>query len=299
MSILRDNKNGGPSALRKLIGNDIVVAPGAYNGVSALAAEKAGFRALYLSGSGVAGNMGLPDLSMTSLNEVVEDAARIITVSSLPLIVDADTGFGETMNVVRTARMMENAGVAAMHLEDQVLPKRCGHLSGKKLVQTEEMVRKLRAAVSSKENEEFMVIARTDARAVEGIEGAISRAKEYVNAGADAIFTEALESAEEFREFASKIDVPLLANMTEFGKSPLLSIEELREIGYRIVIFPLTAFRASLKAAMDTYSRLYSSGTQRGFIDDIMARSDYYDLIGYQEYEKDDNEIFNYKDVKK
>ncbi|AKA47743.1 methylisocitrate lyase [uncultured archaeon] len=285
--------------MRRLISKGAVVAPGAYNGVSALIAQQAGFEALYMSGSGVAGNMGLPDLSMTTLTEVVEDARRIVSVSRLPLIVDADTGFGETMNVVRTTRMMEDAGVAAIHLEDQVLPKRCGHLSGKKVVPLDEMVKKIRAAVSARRNENFMIIARTDARAVEGVKEAIERSKEYVEAGADAIFTEALESRDEFREFARELDVPLLANMTEFGKSPLLSVDELEEIGYRIVIFPLTGFRVSLKAVKDSYIQLKRDGTQNNFLDRLMTRKDYYDLIGYNEYEKEDNEIFNYKGVKK
>ncbi len=295
MSILRDNVNGGPDELHRLLERDIVVAPGAYNGISALIAQKAGFEAIYMSGSGVAGNMGLPDLSMTSINEVVEDARRIVSVSRLPLIVDADTGFGETMNVVRTVRMMEDAGVAAIHLEDQVLPKRCGHLSGKKLVPAEDMARKIRAAVSARKNGNFMIIARTDARAVEGVGGSLDRAREYIEAGADAIFTEALESKDEFRKFASELKVPLLANMTEFGKSPLLTVDELREIGYRIVIFPLTGFRVSLKAVMDSYRQLKNDGTQNNFLGDLMTRKDYYDLIGYDEYEKDDNAIFNYK----
>lgn len=299
MSILRDNVNGGAAELRRLMSKDIVVAPGAYSGVSALIAQKAGFKAVYMSGSGVAGNMGLPDLSMTTLDEVVEDARRIVSVSSLPLIVDADTGFGETMNVVRTVRMMEDAGVAAIHLEDQVLPKRCGHLSGKKLVTSDDMIRKIRAAVSARKNSDFMIIARTDARAVEGLEGALERSREYIEAGADAIFTEALETREEFGKFARELDVPLLANMTEFGKSPLLTVDELRAIGYKIVIFPLTGFRVSLKAVMDSYVKLREDGTQNNFLDSLMTRKDYYDLIGYDEYEKDDNEIFNYKGDKK
>lgn len=299
MSILRDNVNGGPERLRALMEKDVVVAPGAYSGVSALIAQKTGFEALYMSGSGVAGNMGLPDLSMTTLTEVVEDARRIISVSGLPLIVDADTGFGETMNVVRTVRMMEDAGVAAMHLEDQILPKRCGHLSGKKVVPIEEMIRKIRTAVSARRNDDFMIIARTDARAVEGVESALERSHQYIEAGADAVFTEALESRDEFSRFARELKAPLLANMTEFGKSPLLSVKELKEIGYRIVIFPLTGFRVSLKAVHDSYMQLKNEGTQTGFLEKLMTRKEYYDLIGYDEYQKDDDEIFNYKGVKK
>lgn len=188
--------------------------------------------------------------------------------------------------------------MAAIHLEDQVLPKRCGHLSGKKVVPEEDMIRKIRAAVTARRNDDFVIIARTDARAVEGVEEAIARAQSYVEAGADVIFTEALESREEFSRFSGEIKAPLLANMTEFGKSPLLNVQELGELGYRIVIFPLTAFRVSLKAVGDAYGQLMSDGTQTGFMDDLMTRKEYYDVIGYDQYEKDDNEIFNFKGVK-
>ena len=286
--------NGGgsdPTELRRLISRGMVVTPGVFNGISALIAEKHGFRALYLSGSGVAGGMGLPDLSLTSLSDVVEEVRRIKLVSGLPLIVDVDTGFGEVLNVERTVKEIERAGASAIHIEDQVLPKKCGHLEGKKLVEVEEMVEKIQAASKSKQNKDFIVIARTDARSVDGIDSAIERAKLYQRAGADGIFPEALESEEEFKEFAKKVKGILLANMTEFGKSPLLSAKELEKLGYRIVIFPLTAFRGALKKIDEVYSDLSRKGTQREFISNMMSRKEYYDLINYSSYEDEDKKL--------
>lgn len=291
MSILKDNVNGGPDRFKELIDKDFVVAPGVFNGISARLAEQAGFNAIYLSGSGVAGAMGLPDLSVTTSTEVASEITRICGASTLPLIVDADTGFGEPVNVVRTVRMFEQAGAAGMHLEDQVLPKRCGHLNGKKIVEQDEMVRKIKIAVQSRKNENFTIIARTDARSVLGVDDAIDRSNAYLESGADIIFTEALESVDEFRKFQNEVKGPLLANMTEFGKSPLLSVKELKEIGYRAVIFPLTAFRVSLKAMQNTYSHIMKNGTQRDFMDKLMTRADFYELIGYNEYEKEDSEL--------
>ncbi|MBD6955442.1 MAG: methylisocitrate lyase [Thermoplasmata archaeon] len=291
MSILRDNVNLGPGELRNLISKGITAAPGVFNGITAIMAERAGFRALYLSGSGIAGAMGLPDLSLTTLTEVAEEVRRITSVTRLPLIVDVDTGFGEALNVIRTVRLMESSGASAVHIEDQELPKKCGHLPGKRLVSEAEMVKKIIAAVESRKNKDFIIIARTDARAVEGIEGAIRRAGIYVDAGADMIFPEALESEDEFRIFAREVRAPLLANMTEFGKSPLLSVSELEKLGYRLVIFPLTAFRASLLAAENAYLELSRKGTQREFLNNLMTRKKFYEIIGYEDYEKDDMEI--------
>lgn len=293
MSVLRDNINAGPEGLRKLISSGMVISAGVYDGISAMIAQSEGFKCLYLSGSGVAGMMGLPDISLTTLTEVSDVVRTITSVTSLPLIVDADTGFGETVNVTRTIREMEKAGAAAIHIEDQVLPKRCGHLSGKKIISKEEMGRKIRAAATSRRNPAFTIIARTDARSVNGLEDAIDRATFYGKCGADMIFTEALESGGEFREFASRVNVPLLANMTEFGKSPLLSVRELEEIGYAAVIFPLTGFRAAIKTLRTTYRDLLRDGTQRNFIDRLMTRNQYYELLGYSDYEKDDSELFN------
>jgi PEP phosphonomutase and related enzymes len=208
MSVLRDNINSGPSELRKILKNGFCVAPGVFNGVSAILAERSGFNALYLSGSGVAGNMGLPDLSVTTLTEVAEEVRRITAVTRLPLIVDLDTGFGETINVIRTVREMEHAGASAIHIEDQVLPKRCGHLNGKRIVPEDDMVLKIKAAVSARKNMDFVIIARTDARSVNGLDDAIERSREYLRAGADMIFTEALESRSEFERFALRSKSP-------------------------------------------------------------------------------------------
>jgi methylisocitrate lyase len=293
MSVLKDNINSGASALARLVKRSCITAPGVYNGISSILAEKAGFKALYLSGAGVAANAGLPDLSVTTLSEVAEEARRIVAVTTLPLIVDVDTGFGETLNVIRTVRVMETVGAAAIHIEDQQLPKKCGQLSGKRLVKEEDMTRKIRAAVASKKDDDFMIIARTDARGVEGFEGAVRRSKLYLEAGADAIFPEALATKEEFSKFAKLVKAPLLANMTEFGVSPLLTAGELGRMGYRITIFPLTAFRASIHASEKAYANLARAGTQKGFVGKLMTRKRFYDIIGYDEYEQEDRAIYN------
>lgn len=291
MSILRDNVNGGPDRFRELLDRGFVSIPGVFNGMSARLAEDAGFSASYLSGSGVAGAMGLPDLSVTTSTEVAEEIRRICSVSTLPLIVDADTGFGEPVNVARTIRLFEGAGAAGVHLEDQVLPKRCGHLNGKKIVERDEMTRKIRIAVQARKNRNFMIIARTDARSVLGVDDAIERSKLYLESGADMIFTEALESRQEFELFRKEVKGPLLANMTEFGKSPLLSVDELEAIGYNAVIFPLTAFRVALRSMERTYAELFRKGTQREYMDKLMTRAEFYEHIGYNQYEKEDEEL--------
>ncbi|MFP3318181.1 MAG: methylisocitrate lyase [Thermoplasmata archaeon] len=291
MSILKDNVNLGPSELRRLISKGITIAPGVFNGITAIIAERTGFRALYLSGSGIAGSMGLPDLSLTTLSEVSEEVRKIASVTRLPVIVDVDTGFGEALNVIRTVRMMESSGASAIHIEDQELPKKCGHLPGKKLIPENEMVKKIIAAVESRKNSDFIIIARTDARAVEGLEDAIRRANLYLEAGADMIFPEALETREEFGKFSKEVKAPLLANMTEFGKSPLLSASDLENLGYRIVIFPLTVFRASLLTAENVYREIFEKGTQSGILEKLMTRKRFYDLIGYDEYEAEDKNI--------
>jgi methylisocitrate lyase len=291
MSILRDNINQGPKEFRRMMKEEGCFAAGVFNGISAIIAEHSGFKASYLSGSGVAASMGYPDISLTTLSEVVEEARRIVRVTRMPLIVDCDTGFGETINVSRTVRMMEEAGVSAIHLEDQILPKRCGHLDGKELIPVEDMNKKLRSASLSKKIREFTIIARTDARSVEGFDSSVERAREYLKAGADAIFIEALESESEFREFAKKVKAPLLANMTEFGKSPFLSFNELKSMGYAIVIYPLTAFRAMMKNIQEIYNDLYREGTQKNFMDRLMTRREFYDIIGYDDYGKEDSEL--------
>jgi methylisocitrate lyase len=291
MEIPMQRENKGPKYLRETLKRRTLMVPGVFNGISALLAERYNFDALYLSGSGVAGVMGLPDLSLTTLSEVVSETARITLVSSLPLIVDVDTGFGEYLNVERTVREIERAGASAVHIEDQIIPKKCGHLDGKRLVSPDEMVQKISSAVKSRKNRDFMIIARTDARAVEGMDGAIERGRLYLKAGADAIFPEALEREDEFKEYYLKVGGILLANMTEYGKSPLLSVNELSEMGYKIVIFPLTAFRGALRAMDEVYSILSRSGTQREILQKIMSRKEFYDLINYSAYEEEDKNI--------
>ena len=250
-------------------------------------AETAGFRALYFSGAGFASLLALPDLGITTLTEVARAVRQITSRAESPLIVDVDTGFGEALNVARTVEEMTAAGAAAIHIEDQVLPKRCGQLEGKELVETDEMVKKL---ISAREaaGRELLIIARTDARAVEGIDGAIERAMVYSRAGAEMIFPEALESREEFEEFRRKVSLPLMANMTEFGKTPYITVKEFDEMGYDLVIFPVTAFRAMMKTVGETYRRLRAEGTQKTMLDSLMTRREFYDLIGYDKYEEAD-----------
>ena len=281
---------GNAESLRKLVGgNRIVVAPGVFSPSVAKLAEKAGFKALYFSGAGFSNLLALPDLGMTTLTEVATASRQITSRVKVPLIVDADTDFGEALNVARAVEELKTAGAAAVHFEDQVLPKRCGHLEGKELVDVDEMVKKVVAAREAARGG-IMVIARTDARSVEGIDSAIDRAIAYSKAGADIIFPEALETREEFAEFRRKVKLPLMANMTEFGKTPYLKVEEFESLGYNLVIFPVTAFRAAMKAVKDTLSTLKAEGSQKGMLDSLMTREEYYDLIDYYEYEEADKE---------
>jgi len=276
--------------LRKLIDElDIIVAPGVFNPISALIAERTGFKAVYLSGAGLTGSLALPDLGIITLDEVSYFVKEISSKISIPLIVDADTGFGEALNVVRATRILEDSGAAAIQIEDQVLPKKCGHLKGKQLVSPEDMAMKIKAAIKARRN--MLIIARTDARSVEGLDSAIERARQYVKAGADIIFPEALEDENEFREFAKKVDVPLLANMTEFGRTPYYTVDEFRRWGYKIVIFPVTAFRACLKTMEQVYKELMVEGTQRNILDKLMTRKEFYEMIKYREYEELDEAL--------
>ena len=274
-------------ALRRLIGKRIVVAPGVFSPSIAKLAEKAGFSALYFSGAGFSSLLALPDLGITTLSEVARAARQITSKVRVPLSVDADTGFGEALNVSRTVEEMRAAGAAAIHIEDQVLPKRCGHLEGKELADVDEMVKKL---ISAKEaaGKGLLIIARTDARTVEGLDAAIERSEVYSKAGADMIFPEALESPEEFREFRKKVRLPLMANMTEFGRTPYMSAKEFEKLGYEVVIFPVTAFRAMMKAVQKTFTQLKAEGTQRGMLDLLMSRKEFYELIDYYRYEDED-----------
>lgn len=277
---LRDAWAAGPIAI-----------PGAFNALTAKLIERVGFRAVYLSGGALSAASGVPDIGLLTLTEFADEARRLAAETSLPLLCDADTGFGEALNVERTVNELEGAGAAGIHLEDQQFPKRCGHLSGKSLIEPQAMAAKIRAAVGAKRDPDFVVIARTDARGVTGLDDAVRRARLYISAGADAIFPEALESAEEFARFAKEVPVPLLANMTEFGKGPLLSVSELGAMGYKMVLYPLTAFRVAMKAAQETLTQLRDQGHQRDTLPRMMTRTELYDLLGYAEYEKRDQQF--------
>ncbi|MDJ0905213.1 MAG: methylisocitrate lyase [Woeseiaceae bacterium] len=273
---------------------------GAINAYTALLAERAGFRALYLSGAGVANaSFGLPDLAMTTLNDVCEDIRRIASATDLPLLVDADTGWGSAFMIGRTVREMTWAGAAGCHLEDQVAVKRCGHRPGKALVDTNEMCDRLKAAVDGRIDDDFVIMARTDAHAVEGQQAALDRAAAYVEAGADMIFAEALTTLDEYRQFTNAIKAPVLANLTEFGKTPLFTADELADAGIRMALYPLTAFRAMSKAALDVYTELRENGTQSGAIDRMQTRMELYDVLGYQAYEDKLDELFKEQGLKK
>jgi methylisocitrate lyase len=281
--------------LRELIKNkEILIAPGVFNPITALLCKKMGFDVLYFSGASFSGSLALPDLGMITLTEVVEEVKKITSIVNLPLIVDANTGFGETINVYRTVKELERAGASAIQIEDQVMPKKCGHLEGKILVKEEDMVKKIRMAIEARKSEDFLIIARTDARTVEGLERAIERAKIYVEAGADMIFPEALESLEEFKEFGKNIKVPLVANMTEFGKTPYITIEEFKEAGYKIVLFPVTLLRVSLYAMKEVLKEIKEKGTQKYFLDKMMSRKEFYDLIDYYSYIDLDMKVAKY-----
>jgi methylisocitrate lyase len=279
---LRDAWAAGPLAI-----------PGAFNPLCAKLAERVGFRAVYLSGGALSAGNGVPDIGLLTLTEFVQAAQLTAQATTLPLLCDADTGFGEALNVERTVRLFEAAGVAGIHLEDQEFPKRCGHLSGKSVVPAEAMAAKVRAAVAAKRDKDFVIIARTDAKGVHGFDDAVRRAKLYLDAGADAIFPEAMESRDEFERFAKAVPgAVLLANMTEFGKSPLLDVRTLGEIGYRLVLFPLTAFRAAMKAAEDTLRDLFANGTQAASVSNMQTRQALYDALGYTGYEARDKAYF-------
>ena len=268
--------------LRELIAQGSVMMPGVPNAAIARQVERAGFDALYISGAGLSNATGgVPDIGLLTLTEVVRLAGYITAAVRIPAIVDADTGFGGAPNVGRTIQELEAAGLAGCHIEDQEFPKRCGHLAGKSLVPTEEMVGKIEAAVAARKDPDFMIIARTDARAVEDFDRAVDRAKQYIAAGADAVFPEALQTEDEFREFARAIDKPLLANMTEFGKSPLLTFDQLSQLGYRMVIFPMTAVRIAMKATAEFFADLKRTGTQTKWLDRMQTRKELYELLQY------------------
>lgn len=282
------------SEFRKAIEQEIPLQlVGAVNAYCALLAERAGFRALYLSGAGVANaSFGLPDLGVTTLNDVCEDVRRVSGVTSLPLLVDADTGWGSAFSIARTIRDLNRAGAAGCHLEDQELAKRCGHRPNKAIVSSDEMVDRIKAAVDARSSDEFVIVARTDAVASEGVQAGIDRACAYVAAGADMIFAEALQTLADYGQFTRNVSAPVLANITEFGKTPLFTVEELREAGVRLVLYPLSAFRAMSAAAMNVYGAIRRDGTQQAMVAAMQTRAELYGVLNYQAFEAKLDELF-------
>ncbi len=269
--------------LRALLRDHTVVLPGATNALTGKLIEREGFEALYLSGAVLANSVGgVPDVGLMTLTEAEAHAAAIARVTSIPILADADTGFGEAENAARTVRVMESAGVSGIHIEDQVFPKRCGHLEGKELVSVDAFCEKLAAAAAAKTSADFLLIARTDARGVEGYDAAVERAHRYLAAGADAIFPEALVSEEEFVRFGREVKAPLLANMTEFGRTPYMTVEQFSEMGYRMVIFPVTLQRIAMRAVEHALRVLRDEGTQQSLLDRMQTREELYELLGYE-----------------
>lgn len=268
--------------------------PGAFSPLVAKLIAEIGFEGVYVSGAVLAADLGLPDIGLTTLTEVAGRGGQIAAVTDLPTLLDADTGFGEPMNAARTVTVLEDAGLAGCHLEDQVNPKRCGHLDGKTVVPAGEMVKRLRAAVSARRDPNFVICARTDAAGTEGLSAAIDRAKAYADAGADMIFTEALAGPADFERFRAAVNVPLLANMTEFGKSELLSVQQLTDIGYNVVIYPVTTLRLAMFAVEAGLREIDSAGTQSGLLEKMQHRSRLYELLRYADYNQFDTDIFNF-----
>ena len=271
-----------PFMFRKLLKKGAIIMPGAFNAVSAMLIEKCGFKAVYMSGAGISNSAGLPDIGILTRDEFVQQAEYIANAVNIPVIADADTGFGGPSEVKETVKAFEKAGVAGIQIEDQKpIAKRCGHLAGKDVITAEEMTEKIEAACSARRNKDFLVIARTDARGVTGIDDALERVKMYIEAGADVIFPEALGSKDEFKRFAREIDAPLMANMAEFGKTPYITAREFEDIGYAIVLFPMTAFRVGMKAMENALIELKERGTQKGLLKKMQIREELYELIRY------------------
>ena len=277
--------------------SDFLIIPGVFNPFTAILAKKVGFKAVYLSGGALTSSYGLPDIGLISLEEVADMVRKIKEVVDIPVIVDADTGFGEAINVYRTVKVLEKAGADAIQIEDQRMPKKCGHLEGKEVVEPLEMVQKIKAALKARKN--AMIIARVDSRGVYNLEDAIERAKIYVEAGADVIFPEALTGKEEFAKFAKEVKAPLLANMTEFGKTPYIKAQEFKEMGYKYVIFPVTLFRVAAKAMKDALEVLLREGTQVNLLEKMITRQEQYEIIDYFFYERLDKELSSIKIVRK
>jgi methylisocitrate lyase len=269
--------------------------PGAFSPLVAKLVAEIGFEGVYVSGAVLSADLGLPDIGLTTLTEVTARGAQIASVTDLPTLIDADTGFGEPMNAARTITLLEDAGLAGCHLEDQVNPKRCGHLDGKAVVSTAEMVKRLRGAVAARRDSNFVICARTDAAGIEGVDAAIERARAYADAGADLIFTEALTGPADFEKFRAAVDIPLLANMTEFGKSELLSESQLTDIGYNVVIYPVTTLRLAMYAVESGLREIDAKGTQSDLLGQMQHRSRLYELLRYADYNQFDGEIFNFK----
>lgn len=292
--------NTSPSEKRKqlraaLDSGKLLRVPGAYNPLVAKLVEKIGFDAVYVSGGVMANDLGMPDIGLTTLTEITQRTSQIAKVTNLPTIIDIDTGFGETMSVHRTIQEIEYAGIAGCHMEDQVSQKRCGHLDNKILISTQDMCQKITTAAQAKSDENFLLIARTDAKQSEGIDKAIDRAKAYVDAGAEMIFPEALHTEKEFEQFRKAVDVPLLANMTEFGKSKLLTKEQLENLGYNLVIYPVTTQRLAVGAVARGLEQILADGTQEHVVKDMQTRQDLYDLIEYEKYNELDQSIYNFQ----
>jgi methylisocitrate lyase len=287
------NEQGGDKAeqFRTMLENPsgILQMPGAHDAMSAIIAKNVGFPAIYLSGGAFSASLGMPDLGIITLSELAERAKEILRATNIPVLVDVDTGFGSVLNVTRTVKELADLGVAAVQIEDQELPKKCGHLNGKKIVPIEEMMQKVQAA--RKADKQIVIVARTDAKAIEGIDAAIERAKQYVKAGADAIFPEALQTKEEFQKFAEAIDVPLLANMTEFGKTPYFTAEEFESLGYKMVIYPVTSLRVAAKAVEDVFTEIKETGTQQASVKKMQTRAELYETLQLYDYEALDETI--------
>ena len=278
-----------------LASGDLLRFPGAFSPLVAKLIQEIGFEGVYVSGAALSADLALPDIGLTTLSEVAQRSEAIARMTDLPVLVDIDTGFGEPANVARTIQTLEAAGICGCHLEDQQFPKRCGHLDNKTLVPAEEMARKIKAAVDAKTDENFLVIARTDARGVESLDAAIERARRYVDAGAEMIFPEALANEKEFAAFRDAVEVPLLANMTEFGKSPLLTTDQLSNLGYNVVIYPVTALRLAMQAIEKGLRTIDAEGTQESSVADMQTRQRLYELLEYESYAKNDSELFNFK----
>lgn len=289
--LVREKRQHPITELRTLLERDngIIKVPGAHDALAALLAQKAGFETIYLSGAALTASLGMPDLGIITLTELTNRTREIVRATGMPMLVDVDTGYGSVLSVTRTVYEMVEAGAAAIQIEDQDLPKKCGHLNGKKLVPTEEMVQKIKAA--RKADNDLVIVARTDAKGVEGMDSAIERAKRYFEAGADIIFPEAMTTEEEFIQFYNETKLPLLANMTEFGRTPMITADQFEEMGYKMVIYPVTSLRVAAKAIESLYEGIYEKGTQADFLSKMQTRKELYDTIMYNRYEELDDTI--------